>query len=246
MGSNSDSGHDSNVVSLQALNVAITYMGAGYNPAADLIKLTSLQAKHASAQASLYAVSIAYPIWSTKVKERYATFGLVNDRATRSVNPLEALAPQSPALPLAKHILKQLRGQRITPLKLNPDGTVAPMISMSQQSYDDKERLFKDLVNNHKTEPKYLPDDDELKLTGPEGLEAFGALLGARNSAEENAKMPLDNDRADRDEELYDPVTGVVAVGQQSKLYIKGKFGAKSPQYQQVKGLKFRNLKKKK
>ena len=245
MGSNSDSGHDSNVVSLQALNVAITYMGAGYNPAADLIKLTSLQAKHASAQASLYAVSIAYPIWSTKVKERYAAYAQMIDRATRAVNTLEALHPQSPALPLAKHLLKQLRGQRITPLKLNPDGTVAPTISMAQQSYDDKERLFIDLINTLKTDPKYLPDDDELKLTGPAGLEAFAESLGDKNSAVVNARRALDNARDERDEELYHPVTGVVAVGQQAKTYIKGKFGAKSPQYKQVSGLKFRSRKQK-
>ena len=242
MSSTSDSGHDSNVASLQALNTAITYMGAGYNPAPVALKLTALQTMHAGAQSRLDAISIAHPVWSTKVHQRAAKFEQMLDRATRSVNTLVALSPQSPALPMARNLLKKLRGKRISATPLNPDGTPAPTISMSQQSYDDKEKLFKDLVNVLKTDPLYLPDDAELTIAA---LETFADELEEKNTAVVNARTPLDNARTDRDAFFYDPVTGVVVVGQQAKTYIKGKFGASSPQYKQVSGLKFRNLMKK-
>ena len=82
----------------------------------------------------------------------------------------------------------------------------------------------------------YQPNEDDLKLTA---LQAYYAELNSKNADVRNAKSPLDIARAERDEVLYHPETGLVTIALMVKDYVLSAFGFKSSQYAQVKGLRF-------
>ena len=44
----------------------------------------------------------------------------------------------------------------------------------------------------------------------------------------------------DRNQTLYNPLSGLVKVAKEVKLYIKSVFGATSPQYKQISDLEFK------
>ena len=48
----------------------------------------------------------------------------------------------------------------------------------------------------------------------------------------------------DRNQTLYNPLTGLVQTSKEVKQYVKSVFGANSPQYKQVRGLEFKVIKK--
>ena len=48
----------------------------------------------------------------------------------------------------------------------------------------------------------------------------------------------------DRNQTLYNPLTGLVQTSKEVKQYVKSVFGANSPQYKQVSGLEFKVIKR--
>ena len=66
--------------------------------------------------------------------------------------------------------------------------------------------------------------------------------MKAANTAVINSETPLTNARIKRNDELYNPQTGLVAVANAVKAYVKSLFGVSSPQYQQLNKLKFKTV----
>jgi len=54
-----------------------------------------------------------------------------------------------------------------------------------------------------------------------------------------DTQIQLDQSRMNREKVLYQPITGLVHMGNDSKNYIKSVFGANSPEYKQISKLKF-------
>jgi hypothetical protein len=74
-------------------------------------------------------------------------------------------------------------------------------------------------------------------------LNTILADLRARNTAVINTTTALSNARIARDRVLYAEGTGMVDIALDVKQYVKSVFGATSPQYKQVSGLKFNRSK---
>ena len=108
--------------------------------------------------------------------------------------------------------------------------------SVSQQSYNKLVDHFAQLVATLTAEPRYLPNEAELKVTA---LNALLTDLRAKNTAVINAYTALSNARIARDKTLYAETTGMLDVAQGVKLYVKSLFGTTSAQYKQVSALKF-------
>ncbi len=130
-----------------------------------------------------------------------------------------------------KTLVRQLRGKRATDPPLNPDGTPAPTNSAAQTTYGNKVKLLGDLINDLETDPLYVPTDATLTTAG---LGTFKDDLSSRISAVNYTRTPLQNARMARDAAFVTMRT----VAQQVKAYVKALFGAKSPQYKQISGLK--------
>jgi len=85
--------------------------------------------------------------------------------------------------------------------------------------------------------PQYNPNEEELKIST---LTALHEDLKAKNTAVVETTTPLSNSRIARNEVMYKPLTGLVDIAFDSKVYIKSVFGLKSPQFKQVSKLSFK------
>ena len=91
------------------------------------------------------------------------------------------------------------------------------------------------------SELTYLPNEVDLQTAQ---LEAYKLDLKARNQAVTDAYTAISNTRITRNDILYKAKTGLVDIAYDIKQYIKSLFGASSPQYKQVSGVKFTTPKK--
>ena len=64
-----------------------------------------------------------------------------------------------------------------------------------------------------------------------------------KNQEISDAYTAVDNVRIERNETLYNDSTGLVSRANEVKKYVKSIFGASSPQYAQVSGLKILKIK---
>jgi len=71
-------------------------------------------------------------------------------------------------------------------------------------------------------------------------LQTLLAELKAKNTGVINTYTAYSNARIDRNKVLYTDNTGLVDLALEVKKYVKSVFGAGSPQYKQVSGIKFK------
>lgn len=111
------------------------------------------------------------------------------------------------------------------------------MIFCAQGSYVARANALADLVallNANAT--LYVPGENELKIAQ---LQTLLLALKSQNSDVENAIQPLELARTARNETLYHPQTGLVAVALLAKKYVRSVYGARSPQALQVGAVQF-------
>ncbi|MBK8951663.1 MAG: hypothetical protein IPM85_04375, partial [Chitinophagaceae bacterium] len=214
-----------------------------YNPTAASLSIASLGTKLTDARTALNGVIAAQTTFNNAVNVRKTAFEDLRPLATRVVNAFEACGADSEKVKDAKTINRKLQGTRATKKETaapaNPGDPVPAdnSISASQQSYDQQMEHFARLINLLTTTAAYAPNETEINLTS---LATKLGVLQATNSGVSNAYVAWSNSRIARDSELYNPLTGLVAVAASVKKYIKSLFGSSSPQYKQVSGLQFR------
>ena len=96
---------------------------------------------------------------------------------------------------------------------------------------------FVDLVSSV---PSYTPNETELTTAS---LTAYLGELQTANTNVINAEVVYSNARISRNTILYAENTGLVDIALEVKKYVKAVFGATSPQYKQISGIKFTNRK---
>jgi hypothetical protein len=116
-------------------------------------------------------------------------------------------------------------------------GIESQKYSTSQQSYDSLIEDLSNLINALSAEPLYIPNEADLKVTA---LQTLLTDLKAKNTAVINTYTTYSNARIDRNKILYTDNTGLVDLVLEVKKYVKSVFGASSPQYKQVSGIKFK------
>jgi hypothetical protein len=112
-------------------------------------------------------------------------------------------------------------------------------ISVSQQSYDMQIDHLEKLIELADVEPKYNPNEIPLQVAT---LNNYKTQLETINTAVKNIYTPYSNAMIARDKKLYDPATGLVAIAQLVKNYVKSIFGASSPEYKQINKLRFKTI----
>ncbi len=91
------------------------------------------------------------------------------------------------------------------------------------------------------SETTYLPNETELKLPA---MLAFKNSLQVANSNVASTYETVNLARIKRDKTLYNDKTGVYAIQELVKEYVKGLFKANSIQYKQMAAIKFNKPKK--
>lgn len=248
MSANSNSGLRTLPDNLEVMITNLVYMGPAYDPEPLRLKILGLQTRLSAVRALFNDVSNAESVFDAAVKVRADAFALLPDVVTRVLNLLKALSPNSPVMNAVKKTVRELRGKRASDPPLNPDGTPKNPNSVAKTTYKDLTDLLGKLIDDLETDPKYAPKvpdpaSGERDLTTA-GLTAFRNELSAKNSAVDNARTPLQNARAARDEALFDEEDGLVTVAHQVKAFVKGWFGSNSPQFKQINGLRFSHRKR--
>lgn len=244
MSTNTETGHAKNVATFEDLISFCTAYGATYNPSKAALKLAALNTQLVAANAALQSVKVAKTAYDNATNAREIAFKQIKPLATKIVNALAATdaAPQTVAD--ARSSNNKIQGKRVKAVEKPSAEALAAgaepvrTASVSQQSFDKLIDNFAQLVATLSAEPKYLPNENELKVTA---LNTLLTDLRAKNTAVINANTAWSNTRIARDKALYDPATGLFDIAQAVKVYVKSVYGTKSPQLKQVSALRFSN-----
>lgn len=238
MASTSEVGHAKNVANFQDLIEFVIGYGATYNPSKNSLKLPQLIALKDNAQSKLNDVITKNTIYNNKVNERMVAFGNLKSFSTRLVNALQTTDATNETINNAKTFNRKMQGKKAstTQASTDPNAPAPATISTSQQSYDQLIQHLTGLKSVLETEPSYTPNEIELQIAT---IDSKIADLSAKNTAVASAYTNISNSRISRNETLYTNENGIYETASEVKKYIKSVFGASSPQYNQVSGIKF-------
>lgn len=237
MPSISEVGHAKNVANFADLIAYCTAYGTSYNPSKITLQLTSLLT---SAQTEISSVTTAKNAFDTVTGDRQLAFEPLKPLATKIFNALSVTDTTDQTLADAKTINNKIQGKRSKTITENPNpengNPPNNIISVSRQSYDSLTESFSSLIDLVSSVPSYTPNEADLSVAS---LTIFRDGLQTANINVINAEVAYSNARISRDNLLYSKDSGLVDVAMDVKNYVKSIFGATSPQYKQVSGIKF-------
>ncbi|WP_322550416.1 hypothetical protein [Flavobacterium psychraquaticum] len=238
MASTSEVGHAKNVANFQDLIEFVTGYGATYNPSKNSLKLPQLVALKATAETKLTDVISKNTAYNNKVNERMVAFSNLKSLSTRLVNALQTTDATTQTINDAKTFNRKMQGKKASASQTptDPNAPAPKTISTSQQSYDQLIQHLAGLKSVLEEESTYTPNETDLQVAT---IDAKIADLTAKNTAVSTAYTNISNSRISRNETLYTSDNGIFETASEVKKYIKSVFGASSPQYNQVSGIKF-------
>ena len=240
MPSTSETGHAKNIANFQDLIAFVTEHGATYNPSKAALKLVNLQAKVDAENAKLTTVVDKTTAYNNAVNERFLAFDSLKGLSTRLVNSLKTTDATDQTMADAKGFNRKIQGKKASGVVPDPTVPTTPVpktISASQQSYDQLAQHLSGLVSVLQAETSYTPNEADLKVTT---LKAKVTDMIKKNNQVGTQYAAISNARIARDKGLYTDKTGLVPIALEVKDYIKSVFGATSPEYKQVSGIKFK------
>ncbi len=248
MPSTSETGHAKNVANFEDLISFCTAYGAVYNPSKESLTITKLKELETAAKQTLQQVKTNKTGFDNATNERQTAFKDLKPLATKIVNALAVSGASTLSLNDAKTVNRKIQGTKangvakIATIPANPNAPIVTdkTISTSQQSYDSVIDHFSKIIETVSQETNYKPNETELKTVT---LQAKLNNLKATNTGLINGYTNWSNSRISRNSVLYNPLTGLVQTALDVKKYVKSVFGATSPQFKQVSGLEFTNVK---
>jgi hypothetical protein len=243
MASTSETGHAINVAKFQTVISYCTGYGSQYNPAKAALKLVGLNAQYTAAETTITDVISTGTTFISATNAREIAFEPIKRTSTQIINALQATDASAQLIKDAKTINRKIQGKRKGKTLAPPPPPVpgAPLptgtqISVSQQSYDSILDNFQKLISLAASESTYTPNETPIKITT---LNTVVSDLTSKNTACIDAATALSNARIARNKALYFPNTGLVPIAQAVKKYVLSIFNASSPQFKQVRKVKF-------
>lgn len=238
MASTSETGHAKNAASFAELISFAKGLGAKYNPSKESIQVAGLDAMHAAAANALGAAKAAQTAFDKATNQRALAFDGLRKLSTRVVAAFSVYATKDELNDL-RSIQRKMQGARAgKPVKTAAEGQpqTDKTISVSQQSFDSLVDHFAKIIETVKSHSDYKPNEPELTT---DGLKNKLDELKSANAAVIDSYTAWNNSLITRNEILYNPLTGLVALAAMVKNYIRSVFGHQSPQHKQVSALKF-------
>lgn len=239
----SETGHAKNIANFQDLITFVTGYGATYNPSKTALKLPQLITLSTTSQAKLADVVTKKTAFNNAINDRIIAFTGIKALTTRLICALETTNASKEKVNDAKGFNRKMYGKRASS-KQTPNNSNTPnpiTISTAQLSYDQLIQHFAGLISVLQSETSFTPNENELKINT---LITKQTDIIAKNNAVAIAYATVSNSRIARDKTLYDDTTGLISISLEVKKYVKSVYGPSSPEYAQVKGIKFTNLKR--
>ena len=241
----SETGHAKNVANFQDLISFCEGHGAIYNPSKESLKIPQLKALYQEALDKLTEAKNQKITFDNATNERRNAFSDLKPLSTRVINSFAVSGADTLAIADVKGINKKLQdgtSKKSTPTEtIIEEGITNKNISTSQQSYDRQIDNFANLVQLLELHNIYEPNEIDLKTNS---LQSKLADLQSKNTALINAYTQYSNAMINRNQKLYNPLTGLIQTSKEVKQYIKSVFGANSPQFKQISDLEFKIVKK--
>lgn len=241
MSSSAETGHAKNLANFQTLIQFVSGYGNHYNPSKDTLKIPHLNLIATNAQAKLADVIQKNTEYNNAVNNRIMAYQNLRTLSTRLINALQVTDAPKEMVNNAKAFNRKLQGKRASSATIvtNLDTPAPVKISVSQQSFDLQIQHFASLIAVLQSEPSYTPNEDELKINYLHNKETD--LLN-KNKEVSVAYVNVSNSRIMRDRTLYDDTIGLVDVATEVKKYVKSIYGAGSPEFNMIKGIRFRKV----
>jgi hypothetical protein len=134
------------------------------------LKLPALTAQLTAAQAALQAVKTAKTAYDNATNAREIAFKPLKPLATKIITALATTDAVKQTIDDARTIVNKIQGKRAKTVEIPDAKAIAEgaepvkTASTSQQSYDKLIDHFGRLIALLTAEPKYLPNENELKL----------------------------------------------------------------------------------
>lgn len=238
MASSSEVGHAKNVANLQKITQQVmTY--PLYNPSVSDISIASLQTLYTSASAKLTEVEQKRNANKNAITARKTAFKDLKSTCTSIINHLDILSLAEGTLNQAKSLNNSIQGGANKKAKPVEEGKEEPKsISTSRQSFTQQTENFGIMVQLLETLPSYNPNEDHIKL---QNLTPYHQALKSATLAVDQTESELNSKMIERDKMFYTDETGLYAIAQKIKKYVKSVYGASSPEYSNVSRIKFTN-----
>ncbi len=232
------------VKTMQALNELIGYCTGyegKYNPGRQNLRIENLQVQLEEVRQVLEKVKETKVHFENEVNARKQGFDQLSALASSVMRILEASGASEEKLADARILIREIDGRKLPVkpiLKKEDAAAIEPTVNRSrfQLAYVSKADWFAKLVQTVAMEPLYLPNEATLSI---EALNKKVEELHRLNQRVTEARVPWSNARVQRDELVFGKGESVVMIARAVKKYLRGIFGFNSPQYAQVKGIKF-------
>jgi hypothetical protein len=248
MPSTSETGHAKNVANFEDLISFCSAYGATYNPSKESLSVVKLKELQTQAKAILQQIKTTKTSFDNATNARQIAFKDLKPLATKIVNALSVSGATNLVVANATTVNRKIQGTKANSSTKIPKGAgtlpsgelEGASISTSQQSYDSLIDHFTKIIETVSQESNYKPNETDLKTTT---LQTKLNNLKTTNTDLINGYTNWSNTRIQRDSTLYNPLSGLVQTALDVKKYVKSVFGATSPQFKQVSGLEFSNIK---
>jgi hypothetical protein len=246
MGSKSEKGHAVNAANFMRIVQYCAKLGVAYTPPSDEISLVNLESKVVEMQTAIEEFNVKGATWMKVVNERETAIEPLNRLLTRVRNLVKACNVSQAFKDDVSSLVKEIQGVRAKPKivaepenPLVPTGETVVYISAAQTGYDNRLNNFDRLIELLKTEPNYLPEEDDLKIAA---LEALQDLLVEKNTGVAVKTPDVDYGRIDRDNKMYSGEGNGADLAGKIKAYFKAKFGGNSQEYHAITKWEYKKL----
>ena len=244
---NPESGHVINVANLGVLNSAVEVLDTVYAPSNPDIAATALVTKKVNCDKAMKKVVDSDVLYSNAVSARNDAYHLMGVLSTRINNSFGSCGATDAAVKTMQSLTDKVHGARIgklpappAPTPADPTPELPKTISVSQMGYDNRKANFEKQIAFVTAQPKYLPNEADLKVTA---LNLYVSSLTPLNKNVNDTLKDAQNARQLRDVELYAPVTGLYDLTKTVKKYSKSIDGTANPASKKIVNIKFTNHK---
>jgi len=243
MKTTNQSGNEQNVTNLEVLIAVIISFGPTYNPPKPSITIPGLNELLEKGKLEINALNAAEVASKNAVAACTAAQDDFESLITRSINALRILDVPAQTLAQAEALVRELRGKRASALlsdeeqaAAKAEGNTSKQVVKHNSTLDSKlENMAKYLLLLESI-LGYMPNEPELRTR---------ALRNKLNDIKTKDMQVAFTDsafnaaRLSRDAFLYANNTGLCPIASDAKTYVKSLYGATSPQYKQVSGIRF-------
>lgn len=239
-----ESGHAINVVNLgKARDFAKSW--PDYKPSNPVLEIGAMTSLFDAGNTKLDAVQTVRTPYRNATATCDDLFDRMGPLVTRIMRMLRASGVPPSIIDDAETYSRKIKGERATPAKKDDPATPVDESqqshSASQMSRTQRLENFDSLVDLLQAQPLYNPNETDLTIVA---LHAYSVDCHNAIGTVNTTFIPFSNSLADRDDTLYlDPIN-VVETGRLFKTYVQGGFGRNSTEWQQVRSLEFKDMRR--